>query len=94
MKVKIRVAGVILGKAIKESFEHEIVDGASIEGLFKALDKDKKKRITKGFFTGLLTMPRPPSILLNGDRLVPSQDARKTLKDGDEIVILSPIAGG
>lgn len=92
MKIKVRVAGFILGNTVNEAFEEEVAEGTSIKQLFRALDKER--RLKKGFFTELLSLPRPPSILLNGDRVVPSQDADKVLNNEDEIAILSPIAGG
>jgi len=90
--VKVRVAGFILGKSINESFEEEFKEGKSLEEIFKALNKGK--RVGKGFFTGLMTKPGSISILLNGDRVVFPQDGQIKLKDGDEIAVLSPIAGG
>jgi len=90
--VKVRIAGFILGKSINESFEEEITEGITLEEMFNVLNK--QKRVGKGFFAGLLTKPGSISILLNGDRVVFPQDGQIKLKDGDEIAVLSPIAGG
>jgi len=92
LKLKIRVAGFILGKSINESFEEEFKEGTSLGDMFKALNKEK--RVGKGFFAGLMTKPGSISVLLNGDRVVFPQDEQIKLKDGDEIAVLSPIAGG
>lgn len=90
--MKVRIAGFILGKSINESFEEEITEGITLEEMFNVLNK--QKRVGKGFFAGLLTKPGSISILLNGDRVVFPQDGQIKLKDGDEIAVLSPIAGG
>lgn len=92
MKIRVRVAGFILGKAINQGFDQEVDGETSVAGLFRAMDK--QKRVGRGFFAGLMKMTNPPSILLNGDRIVLSEDSGKPLKEGDEIAIVSPIAGG
>ncbi len=92
MRVKVRVAGFIKGKTVNQSFEEEVEEGTTLRDLFKVLDG--QKRVGRGYFMGLLTMTNPPSILLNGDRVVVTRDSGILLKEGDEVAVISPLAGG
>jgi molybdopterin converting factor small subunit len=58
------------------------------------IKKAMEEAARKGFFANLMTKPGSISVLLNGDRVVFPQDGQIVLKEGDEIAVLSPIAGG
>ena len=92
MKIRIRLVGFFEGKQVSDTIEQEVRDGILIKELFTALDKSGN--FGKKFFKNLLARERPPVILVNGTRISLAEDFSKKLSEGDELSILSPLAGG
>ena len=55
---------------------------------------DGRRVAEKGFFRMVLRGKAPVTVLLNGERLDPIEDKDTEIRDGDELVILSPVTGG
>lgn len=93
IRVKVKVMAFLDGKAVNKEFEWVIKEGSTLKKLFSELDK--KKVINRGYFKRAFSFKRPPTLLLNGDRVDLKKDIiRYNLKEGDEIAVLMPIAGG
>jgi molybdopterin converting factor small subunit len=91
MAIKVRVTGVFLGHPLNETFEEPYLPDDTPKKVLARLDK--KKTLGRKFFSGLIKR-RSATFLLNGDRLDPSEASNTHLNEGDEISVLSSIAGG
>ena len=91
MKVKCRVVVLHQGKMVREELEEEIDGKETIKKFFKRVGKNNT--FEKGFIKFILNS-RGTALLLNGKRLSPKKDLNIQLKDGDELSLLSPLAGG
>jgi len=84
---------VMLGaKMVNESFEEEVAEGSSLEQLFRQVDGSR--RFKRKYFKEALSAGQPPVVLLNGSRVEVPEELGEQLKDGDEVSVVSPIAGG
>ena len=92
MKVSVKIMVMLGTKMVNESFEEEVAEGSSLNHLFAQVDKSK--RFKRKYFKEILAAPRPPVVLVNGNRIEAPEELGETLKDGDEVAVLSPIAGG
>ncbi len=92
--VKLTVVAFLDGKAINRQFTVDIKEGETLWKLFKRLDREGP--LDRNYFKRIFSLSRPPTVLLNGDRLtdIPGDLKKITLKDADEISVLMPIAGG
>lgn len=91
MPITVRVTGVFLGNPLNETFEEAFRENDTAKKLFARLDK--KKALGRKFFSGALKSGRA-TFLLNGDRLEIPDALSRPLAEGDEISVLSAIAGG
>ena len=91
MAIRIRVIGVFLEQPLNVSYEESLVANDTPKTVFARLDK--RKVLGRKFFIGILKMGQA-TFLLNGDRLNLPEDLMKPISDGDEISVLSAIAGG
>jgi molybdopterin converting factor small subunit len=91
MAIFVRVTGVFLGSPMNESFEEEYREGDTPKKIFARLDK--RKALGRRFFHSVVKGNRG-TFLLNGNRFDMPAALKDPLKDGDEISILSAIAGG
>lgn len=91
MAIVVRVTGVFLGRPMNESFEEEFREGDTPKKVFARLDK--KKTLGRKFFRSVVKGGLG-TFLLNGNRLDMPTALNDRLNDGDEISILSAIAGG
>ncbi len=91
MSISVRVTGVFLGDPINKSFEAPFRAGDTPQKILARLDK--QKALGRRFFNGALRSGRA-TFLLNGDRLEIPDSLNEPLTDGDEISVLSAIAGG
>jgi hypothetical protein len=89
--VKVRVAGIFGGSPTNEATEERLQADDTPHTVLKRLDK--KKLFGRKFFSVL--MKRDSAIfLLNGNRLGPLELKLQKLSGGDELSVLSAIAGG
>ncbi|RJP66758.1 MAG: MoaD/ThiS family protein [Candidatus Abyssobacteria bacterium SURF_17] len=91
MTVKIKVAGVFSGQPLNRTFEEPLAKGDTLKRVLGRLDK--KHVLGRKFFAKLLKQGSA-TLLLNGDRMEPPDALDYSLNEGDEISILSTIAGG
>lgn len=91
MPIQIRVAGVFLGSPLNKTFEEPFRQNDTPKKILARLDK--KKALGRRFFSAVLKGGRA-TLLLNGDKLEIPADLSRRLNEGDEISVLSAIAGG
>ena len=91
MPIAVRVTGVFLGDPLNKSFEEVFREGDTPKKILSRLDK--RKALGRKFFRSSLRSSRA-TFLLNGDRLEIPEALDTPLSDGDEISVLSAIAGG
>ena len=92
MKVSVKLMVMLGTKMVNESFEEEVREGATLDQLFRQVDGSK--RFQKKYFQEVLSATRPPVVLVNGSRVEAPEELSEVLKDGDEVSVVSPIAGG
>jgi hypothetical protein len=89
--VNVRVAGIFGGLPTNEVAEEQLQEGDTPYTMLKRLDK--RKVFGRKIFSALIK--RDAAIfLLNGNRLDPSELKLHKLAAGDEMSVLSAIAGG
>jgi len=91
MPITVKVTGVFLGNPLNEAFEETFRGGDTPKKILSRLDR--KKVLGRRFFSGVIKSGRA-TFLLNGDRLDIPDAINEPLADGDEISVLSAIAGG
>jgi len=91
MSISIRVTGVFFGRPLNQTFEVGFEENLTPKKVFARLDK--KKVLGRRFFRGAVRSG-PATFLLNGNRLDLPEALNDRLADGDEISVLSAIAGG
>jgi hypothetical protein len=89
--IKIRIAGVFSGEPMNELLEESLQPNDTPASVIIRLDK--RKIFGRKFFKNLLDNDRAV-FLLNGERLELETLRQLKLKSGDEISVLSAIAGG
>ncbi len=92
MRIRVRVALMgPEGSSVKET-DLEIKEGLSLGRFLRKADKlaGLKEPAFKPFLKGRLKA----GLLLNGDRVEPDQTGTIVLRQGDEISLLSGMAGG
>ncbi len=93
MIIKAQIAGIFAGAPISAEGEVVLKDPADLKTFFKHADEALGFG-RKGYFRLALKMPTPPTLLLNGDRLDLPEGLKHSLKDGDEVTVLTPMSGG
>jgi sulfur carrier protein ThiS len=91
-KVKAKIAGMIDNKMLHQTYEEEVKDSVSVADLFKSIDK--KAGFFKAPFKKLLKASIKPVLLVNGEQAEIEDIATIIVKDGDEVSLLMPMAGG
>jgi molybdopterin converting factor small subunit len=91
-KVRIKIAGMIDRKMLNRVFDEEVKDGIRVKELFEHLDRTQTKG--QNYFKRFLKLPSPPVILINGEQMELKEALNSQVKDGDEIALLMPMAGG
>ena len=91
MGIHIRVAGIFGGRPLNEMFEEPARENDTPKKVLARLDK--RKAMGRKFFSGVVKGGRA-TLLLNGERLDSSEAMDRPLDDGDEISVISAIAGG
>ena len=92
MQITVSVIGIFEGKPLQFREAVSIDDNLTVEKLFKKLDKEAKP--SKRFFRLQMSSAKPPTVMLNGIPLREKADLKRVLRDGDQISVLSSIAGG
>lgn len=90
--MKVKLAGMIDRKMVNQVYDEEVAEDTRLTELFKQLDK--KAGWGKSYFKKILKLPTPPVLLLNGEQVDLEKLAEISLKDGDEVALLMPMAGG
>ena len=93
MIVKAHIAGIFEDAPIFAEGTVELKENADLKTFFKNADKALGFRARK-YFRLALRMDNQPTVLINGERLDLPEGFKHILRDGDEITVLSPIAGG
>ncbi len=83
IQVNVRLACIINTKPVNESLIMEIPEGSSLKDLIRKTESAIKENISPSF-----------TILINGERIVLPDGYKRSLNNGDNVSILSPIAGG
>lgn len=89
--IKVRVAGVFGGDPMNELLEEPLQSDDTPATVLARFDK--RKIFGRKFFANLIRRDRAV-FLLNGERIDFSDAAMQKLKPGDEISVISAIAGG
>lgn len=92
IKVRVKLAGFVDRKMLTADFELMAPEGVPLKKLLSLADKS-------GAYPGkamkkVLGLPRPPTILVNGESIDLPEDLKMTIKDGDEVAVMTPVAGG
>jgi molybdopterin converting factor small subunit len=92
IRVHVKVAGFVDGKLLTAEFDQEAPEGATIKDLLKLVDKSG--RVKAGVMKKILALPRPPTVLVNGSGLDLPDELGRALSPGDEVAVMTPLAGG
>ena len=91
-KVRVKIAGLIDRNMVNRVYDEEVKDGLKVREILEHLDKTSAK--SGHYFKKMLKLPTPPVILINGDQLDLKEALEAVARDGDEIALLMPMAGG
>ncbi|MBI5117147.1 MoaD/ThiS family protein [Candidatus Poribacteria bacterium] len=91
MSIRVRIIGAFVEQSLNTAFEEPFTKDDTPQAVFTRLDK--RKALGRRFFTTVVKRGQA-TFLLNGDRLDLPNDLKRKLNDGDEISVLSAIAGG
>lgn len=92
MTVHLKVAGFVDRKMVTAEFDFEAPEGTTLK---KALAlAGKSGQLKGGVMRKILAMPRPPTILVNGAGVEMPGDLGRVVEAGDEIAVMTPMAGG
>jgi molybdopterin converting factor small subunit len=83
IRVNVRLACIINTQPVNDSFVLELPQGSNLKGLIRSVESRIKASVAPSF-----------TILVNGERMNIPEDAKRILNEGDNVSILSPIAGG
>lgn len=95
MKIKVRSIGLVRQVMGAPEVEMEVPEGTNIPGLLGRLAEEKGEK-----FAPFAAQPRVPTayapvrIVLNGRDVGPTGREEVVLKEGDDVLIFIPIAGG
>ncbi len=91
--VQARIAGMFASESVVQEGPVELKSGATVKTFFQKADKALGFNKSKHFRLSL-KQGRPPTVLINGDRLDLPEGFTRKLSPGDEITVLTPLAGG
>lgn len=83
ISVNVRLACIINTKPVNENFVLEIPEKSNLKNLIRIIESRIKENIQPSF-----------TILINGERVSLPDGKKRVLENGDNVAILSPIAGG
>jgi molybdopterin converting factor small subunit len=92
VSVRLKVAGFVDGRMLTADFSLQAPAGSSVKELIALADKSGQlpKRALKKIFS----LPRPPTVLLNGEGLDVPADLGRAVNAGDEVAVMTPLGGG
>lgn len=92
VSIHFKLAGFVDRKMITAEFDLDVPEGSSIKDLFGLVDKSKKTppKVMKKIMKSI----RPPTIMVNGGALDLPEELTRRLAAGDEVAVMTPIAGG
>ncbi len=92
ISVHVKVAGFVDGKMMTAEYDQEAAEGTTLKKLFALIDKSgvMKGKVMKA----IMRSPRPPTIMINGDPQDVPEAYAMVIKDGDEVAVMTPMAGG
>ena len=92
IKVHVKVAGFIDQKMTTAEFELGVPEGTSVKKLFSLIDKSGK---VKGkVMKKIMAMPKTPTVLINGSGIDVPDELDREVCEGDEVAVMTPMAGG
>ena len=92
ISVHVKIAGFVDRKMIATEFDLQAPEGTTIKKLIKLVDKSGKvkgKPLKK-----IMAMPRPPTVMVNGEGIDVPDELGRTIAEGDEVAVMTPLAGG
>jgi molybdopterin converting factor small subunit len=93
MKIQARFMGVIEGSLVHKEGTAEFPSGITLKDFFKKADRALGLSPTPCFKIALKQKIHP-SVMINGNPIILPDDLGHQLRDGDEISVLLPMAGG
>jgi len=90
--VRLKVAGFVGGRMVTADLQLEVPEGATLKETFKRADKSGK--LPRATLKQILAMPKPPTVLHNGNSLDVPDELGAVVAAGDEIAVMTPLGGG
>jgi len=90
--VHLKVAGFVDGRMVTAEADIEVPEGTSLKKMFKLADKSGK--LPKKLMKKIMSQPRQPTVLLNGETVDLPAGLKTTVSGGDEVAVMMPLAGG
>ena len=92
IRVHIKVAGFIDRKMTTAEFDLDVPDGTTIKKLFGLIDKSGQVR--GKVMKKIMALPKPPTVLVNGSGIDVPGELGLEVVEGDEVAVMTPMAGG
>ena len=93
--VRVRTIGLLRSLIRQGEFDVELSDGASVEDLLALLSTTYGGAVAAHLTAPVLEGAHPPlRVMVNGRDIGVLDDRRTILADGDDVLVLTPIAGG
>jgi molybdopterin converting factor small subunit len=90
--VHLKVAGFMDRKMITAELDLPVPEGSTVKQMFSLADKSGK--LPRKVMKNMLGALRPPTVLLNGRGLDVPSELSQQLNPGDDIAVMTPMAGG
>lgn len=90
--MRIKVAGFVDNAMVTEEFELSVPEGSTVKKVMSLADKSGKMK--RPVIKKIMRMPRPPTVLLNGTGLDIPGGLSSKVNEGDELAVMTPVAGG
>lgn len=90
--VHLKVAGFVDRKMLTAEFDLPAPEGTSLKKIFELADKSGQ--LPAKAMKKIFSLPRPPTVLLNGSGIDVPDELTRELTAGDEVAVMTPIGGG
>jgi molybdopterin converting factor small subunit len=95
MTVKVRTIGLLRSLFGRAELDVALSEGGTVADLLAALAETFGEQVALHFVEPESTVGHPPlRVMINGRDIAVLGGRQAVLKDGDEILVLTPIAGG